>query len=213
MSPFTLHCFGESGNAYKAALMLELCGLTWTAAPVDFFNNETRAPEWRAKINEMGEAPVLLHDGKTMTQSGVMLVYLSRLTGKFGAKDEDGRMEILRWMLFDNHKFTANIATLRFLYCFVKTGETPVTQFLRGRAEAAAAIVDRHLAQSAFMTGDDPTIADISLCGYVYYPEDYGLDWSKYTHIARWKDALKALPGWKAPYDLMARAPARRQAG
>ena len=213
MSPFVLHCFGESGNAYKAALMLELCGLPWTTVSVDFFNNETRSPEWRAKVNEMGEVPVLVHEGKSMTQSGVMLVYLSRLTGKFGASNEEGRQEILRWLLFDNHKFTANIATLRFLFCMAKTGETPVTQFLRGRVEAAAAIVDGHLARTPFMIGGEPTIADISLCGYLYYPEDYGVDWSRYPHIARWKDALSALPGWKPPYDLMTRAPARSKPG
>ena len=210
MPAISLHCFGESGNAYKAALMLELCGLAWTPVPIDFFNGETRSPAWRAKVNEMGEAPVMEIDGAKLTQSGVMLVHLSRLTGKFGASDEAGRQEILRWMLFDNHKFTANIATLRFLVCFLKTGETPVTAFLRGRAEAAAAIVDLHLATSAFMLGDKPTIADISLVGYLYYPEDYGVDWSKYAHMQRWLAAIKALPGWRAPYDLMARAPAKR---
>ena len=210
MSAIRLHCFGESGNAYKAALMLELCGLAWTPAPIDFFNGETRSPAWRASVNAMGEAPVLEIGGKTLTQSGVMLVHLSQLTGKFGAADEDGRQDILRWILFDNHKFTANIATLRFLFCFVKTGETPVTAFLRGRAAAAAAIVDLHLEKSTFMCGATPTIADISLCGYMFYPEDYGIDWTKYPHILRWLAAIKALPGWRAPYELMARAPAKR---
>ena len=210
MPPFRLHCFGESGNSYKAALMLELCGLTWEPVIVDFFNGETRTPEWRARVNEMGEAPVLEMPGKTLTQSGVMLVNLSRMTGKFGAGDEDGRQEILRWMLFDNHKFTANIATLRFLVCFLKTGETPVTAFLRGRVAAAAAILDRHLAGSKFVTGAQATIADISLVGYLYYPEDYGVDWKQHPHIQRWLADVKALPGWKAPYDLMARAPAKR---
>ena len=210
MSAIRLHCFGESGNAYKAALMLELCGLEWTPVPIDFFNGETRSPAWRASVNAMGEAPVLEIGGKTLTQSGVMLVHLSRLTGKFGAADEDGRQDILRWLLFDNHKFTANIATLRFLFCFVKTGETPVTAFLRGRVAAAAAIVDLHLSKSAFICGAAPTIADISLCGYMFYPEDYGVDWTTYPHILRWLAAIKALPGWKAPYELMARAPAKR---
>ena len=98
MSAIRLHCFGESGNAYKAALMLELCGLAWTPAPIDFFNGETRSPAWRASVNAMGEAPVLEIGGKTLTQSGVMLVHLSRLTDKFGAADEDGRQDILRWI-------------------------------------------------------------------------------------------------------------------
>ena len=61
-----------------------------------------------------GEAPVLLHNGKKLTQSGVILDYLAEVSRKFGPKSDDERREILRWMLFDNHKLTSPIATLRF---------------------------------------------------------------------------------------------------
>ena len=104
-----LHGFGESGNAYKAALMLELCRLDWEPQFVDYFEGETRTPEYRSKVNEMGEVPVLVHGAKTLTQSGVILDYLAEQTRKFGAKSDDERREILRWMLFDNHKFTSYI--------------------------------------------------------------------------------------------------------
>ena len=52
-----LHCFGESGNSYKAALALEMSGLEWEPVFVDFFKGVTRTPEYRAEVNEMGEAP------------------------------------------------------------------------------------------------------------------------------------------------------------
>ena len=55
-----LYCFGESGNAYKAALPLHLSGLDYEMIEVDFFGGETRSPEYRANINEMGEAPVMI---------------------------------------------------------------------------------------------------------------------------------------------------------
>ncbi len=54
-----LYCFGESGNAYKAALALTLTDMEWEPVFVDFFNGETRTPEFRA-LNEMGEVPVLV---------------------------------------------------------------------------------------------------------------------------------------------------------
>jgi glutathione S-transferase len=57
MADYTLYCFAQSGNAYKAALMLNLCGATSVPRFVDFFHGETRTPEYRA-INEMGEVPV-----------------------------------------------------------------------------------------------------------------------------------------------------------
>ena len=133
MGEFKLYCFAESGNAYKAALMLELCRLGWQPVRVDFFNGETRSVAYRSEINEQGEAPVLVHGDIKLTQSGVILDYLAELTRKFGAKSDAERREIWRWILFDNHRFTANLATLRFLLRFAKTGETPVTEFLRAR--------------------------------------------------------------------------------
>jgi glutathione S-transferase len=206
MTDYTLYCFGESGNAYKAALMLELCRLKWEPRRVDFFNGETRTPEYRRDVNEMGEVPVLLHGEKRFTQSGVILDYLAEQARKFGPKSEDERREILRWTLFDNHKLTANLATLRFLIRFAKTGETPVTEFLRGRAIAALKIADAHLAQMPFLIGKRATIADLSMCGYLYYGDELTVPLEPYTHVQNWLDRIKSLPGWKHPYDLMPRA-------
>ena len=206
MSDFKLYCFGESGNAYKSALMLELCRLQWAPVFVDFFNGETRTPQYRAVINEMGEAPVLEHGSMKLTQSGVILDYLAEHTRKFGAKSDGERREIWRWILFDNHKFTANIATLRFLMQFAKTGETPVTEFLRTRASNALKVVDAHLAQTPFMIGKRATIADLSLCGYLFYGEELTVPLEPHINVLKWLDRIRALPGWKHPYDLMPRA-------
>ena len=205
MTAFKLYCFGESGNAYKAALMLELCRLDWQPIWVDFFNGETRTPEYRQSVNEMGEVPVLDTGTAKLTQSGVILDYLAELTRKFGPKSDDERREIWRWILFDNHKVTANLATLRFLINFTRTGETPVTDFLRGRCINALKIIDGHLAHNPFLIGKRATIADISMCGYLYYGEELTVPLEPHIHVLNWLDRLRALPGWKHPYDLMPR--------
>jgi glutathione S-transferase len=202
MSDYRLYCFAQSGNAYKAALMLNLCGADWAPRFVNFFNGEARTPDYRA-INEMGEVPVLEHGAKRLSQSGVILHYLAGVLGRFGGKTEDEKLEILRWILFDNHKVTSYIATLRFLIQFAKTGETPVTEFLRGRAKSALAILNGHLGKSRFAVGDAPTIADLSLCGYLFWPDEFGVSWTDYPHIGRWTDEIRALPGWVHPYELM----------
>ncbi len=149
MAEFTLYCFAQSGNAYKAALTLALCKADWAPRHVDFFNGETRTPEYRSKINEMGEVPVLEHRGKRLSQSGVILDYLASTLGKFGGHNDEERREILRWILWDNHKLTSYIATLRFFVQFMKTGETPVTEFLRGRVKSALGILQLHRTGSA----------------------------------------------------------------
>lgn len=205
MPDYKLYCFGESGNAYKAALMLELCRLPWEPIWLDFFNGETRKPEYRGTVNEMGEAPVLLHGDVKLSQSGVILDYLAEQTRKFGPKSDDERREIWRWILFDNHKLTANLATLRFLIQFAKTGETPVTEFLRTRSINTLKIVDAHLANSPFVIGKRATIADLSMCGYLYYGDELTVPLQQFVNVEKWLDRIKSMPGWKHPYDLMPR--------
>jgi glutathione S-transferase len=206
MAEFKLHCIGQSGNAYKAALMLALCGADWEPVLVDFFNGVGRRPDWREGVNEMGEIPVLEHKGKSYSQSGVILVYLSRHFGKFTVATEDERLEVLRWLLFDNHKFTSYFATYRFLYSLApQAGDPAVLAFLRGRADSAFAIVEKRLSKQPFIVGDSPTIADISLAGYMFYPqEEHDYDFSaSHPAIHAWKERLRALPGWAGPYELM----------
>ncbi len=203
MSPFKLYCFAQSGNAYRAALMLELCGLPWEARFVDYFNGETRTEAYKRDVNEMGEVPVLVVGALKLSQSGVILDYLAKKTGRFLPDDEVGRREVLRWILFDNHRFTSYFATLRFMVGLRGEGENELTAFLRMRARAAYAIADTHLQASDFLVGDRPTIADISLAGYIYYPERAGVVVEDYPALARWAGRIAALPGWKAPYDLM----------
>jgi len=209
MAEYRLYCFGESGNAYKAALMLALSGCDWEPRWVDYFGGETRGDAFRAQVNELGEVPVLEHGGRRLTQSGAILVYLAEKTGRFGGSTADERFDVLRWILFDNHKFTSYFATLRFLVGLQKTGETPVTEFLRGRAQGAFAIVEKHLASRPFIVGAAPTIADFSMVGYLYYPEPTGIDRAAFPNIEAWTQRIAALPGWKPPYELMPRAPAK----
>ena len=112
MPEYELHCFAQSGNAYRAALMLNLVGADWKPVYVDFF---------------------------------------------------------------------------------------------KGRIDGNLAIVNKRLEGRKFMLGDRPTIADVSLAGYLYYPaEEFGFDIAKeHPAIATWRERIKALPGWKHPYDLM----------
>lgn len=196
---FRLYCFAQSGNAYKAALMLQLCGAKWQPRFVDFFGGETRTPAYR-EINPMGEVPVLEHGAKRLSQSGVILHYLADYFGKFQGKD---RLEVLRWMLWDNHKLTSYIATLRYMVTLTKTGEPQVHEFLRGRVKTSLGILDGHLAHSAYAAGDEPTIADFSLCGYLYWPEEFGVSWADYPRIGAWLERIRGLPGWVHPYELM----------
>lgn len=205
MPEYVLHSFAQSGNAYKAALMLQLSQADWTPRFVDFFNGETRRPEWRASVNVMGEVPVLEHGDAKLTQSGVILDYLVERLGTFGWRDGDERREILRWMLWDNHKLTSYTATYRFFKMFAQQLAKPDVQtFMQARMLAAFGVLDGHLRDRSFVATDQPTIADLSLCGYLFFDDEIGVDWGKdFPAIGAWLGRIKALPDWRHPYDLL----------
>lgn len=203
-----LWCFGESGNAYKAALTMQLTGYDWTPVFVDFFNGETRSPTF-LRLNEMGEVPVFQEGGMTLTQSAVIQLHVAEKTGRY----LDGhRAEIMRWLFWDNHKFSAQIGTVRFLMNFLPPEKRPaeVIDFQQRRLRAAYKVLSDHLTGRTWVAGLTPTIADLACCGYLYYPEPFGFDRAEWPNIDRWLDSIAALPGWRHPYDLMPGNPSDR---
>lgn len=207
----TLYCFGESGASYKAAIALTLAGMEWQPRFVDFWNGEARTPEFRA-INPMGELPVLMDGETTLTQSGVILDYISSKTGKMGGRSAAERREVLRWMFWDNHKLSTVIGQARFIGNFLTEDKRPpgVIPYLQGRLKAAYTVLDTHLSTRRWIVGDQLTIADLSCCGYLFYTEPFGFARADWPHIDAWLDSISAMPGWKHPYDLMPGSPADR---
>lgn len=202
MAEYKLHGFGESGNAYKCALYLLASGANFEV--VKTTPDLLSTPEWRAKYNAMGEVPVLQRGDLTLTQSGVILDYLAQTIGKYGWKNDNERREILRWILFDNHKYTANLAGHRFLtYVLGKPEEAAATY--RERFLAAQAIVEKRLSEHDWITLDRPTIADFSMAGYVFYDGETCLDLEANPATAAWRERIRALPNWKGPYDVLPR--------
>lgn len=206
-----LYCFGESGSSYKVALALTFLDLEWQPVFVDFFNGEARSSAYR-DINVMGEVPVLVDGETTLSQSGVMLDYLSSKTGKLGGKSAAERREVLRWLFWDNHKFSTLIGSTRFLMNFLPEEKRPagVVPFQQGRLKASYGVLNDHLAQRQWVAGEAMTIADLSLCGYLYYPEPYGFDRTDWPHIDAWLTHISSTKGWQPPYDLMPGHPSDR---
>ena len=203
-----LWCFGESGNAYKAALTMQLCGYDWAPVRVDFFNGETRSPAFRA-LNPMGEVPVFREDDLTLTQSAVIQLHVADRTGRFLGSDRD---QVLRWLFWDNHKLSGVAGSTRFLMNFLPPEKRPaeVIAFQQARLKGTYGVLNDHLSRSEWVAGGDPTIADFACCGYLFYPEPFGFDRADWPHINRWMDGITALPGWKHPYDLMPGNPSDR---
>ena len=205
-----LYGFAQSGNTFKVAFLLRALGVPWQPMAMsfaDFAAGVTRDPGWREGVNEMGEVPVLeLDDGRRITQSGVIMMMLAEQHGQFGGNGEDERREVLRWLFYDNHKFTSYFATWRFMKSFAaKQADPAVAAFLKSRVDSAFFVVDKHLSGRDYIVGDSLTIADMSLSGYLFFPADesgYVLE-ERFPNLAAWRDRLKAAPGWGDPYEVL----------
>jgi glutathione S-transferase len=205
MTAYRLHYFPESGNSYKLALMLTLCRQAFEPVWTDFGGGVTRTAEWRASVNEMGEIPVLEEDGARLTQTAPILLKLADRYGRLGGDNAAEKYEVLRWLFWDNHKLSSYMATYRFYRTFTPSPDPHVMTFFRKRIDGHLAILERRLQESAFVAGDRPTVADVSMIAYLSYPQDetgYDLAFS-HPAVHAWLGRVAELPGWRAPYDLL----------
>jgi len=202
---YRLHYFPESGNSYKLALMLTLCGQTFEPVWTDFGGGVTRTAEWRRDVNPMGEIPVLEVDGERLTQTAPILLMLAKQFGQFGAESEQEQFELLRWLFWDNHKLTGYMATYRYNRTFTPSPDERVQKYFRRRLDDFLSILETHMQTNAFAIGARPTVADISMMAYLHYPADEtGYDWAtSHPAINAWLGRMAQLPGWKSAYDLL----------
>jgi glutathione S-transferase len=205
MDTYRLHYFPESGNSYKLALMLTLCGQTFEPIWTDFGSRVTWTPQWRRTVNPMGEIPVLEVNGQKLTQTAPILLQLAAQYEKFGATNDAETYELLRWLFWDNQKMSGGMATYRFLRTFTPKSDPAVLAWHLARVKDYLGILEQHLGATTFVACERLTIADISMCAYLSYPMDEtGIDLTaSYPNITAWLDRLMKMPGWKLPYELL----------
>jgi glutathione S-transferase len=205
MPKYRLHYFPESGNSYKLALMLTLCGESFEPVWTDFGGGVTRTPEWRRDVNEMGEIPVLEVGGERLTQTAPILLRLAEQYGRFGGETAQEKFEVLRWLFWDNHKLTGYMATYRYYRTFTPSPDPHVQKHFRKRIDDFLEILEQHLQRNAFAIGDKPTVADFSMMAYLSYPADEtGYDFTtSHPAVNGWLLRIAQLPGWRSAYDLL----------
>jgi len=205
MPTYRLHYFPESGNSYKLALMLTLCGQTFEPVWTDFAGGATRTPEWRRDVNPMGEIPVLEADGERLTQTAPILLQLAEQYGRFGGENSKEKFELLRWLFWDNHKLTGYMATYRYYRTFTASPDQHVLKHFRKRLDDFLSILEQHMQRNAFAIGEKVTVADFSMMAYLSYPSDEtGYDFAaSHPAINAWLLRVAGLSGWRSAYDLL----------
>ena len=201
-SSFTLYGVALSGPTYKAALMLSLCGERFSYRHTNLREGAHKTPQFLA-INRYGQVPALIHGELKLCQSGAILQYLSETTGKFGGSETLVRQRSREWLFWDADRLSPGVYRTRAIARGFFKAEPPTAAVYREAGEAGLKVLDQALAGSAFLTGAAPTIADIACYGVVAFAEEGEFRLADYPSIKSWGTRMSALPGFKAPYDLL----------
>jgi glutathione S-transferase len=186
----------DSGNGYKARLLLAHLGQPYDWTPLDIDRGETRTPEFLA-INPNGRVPTLvLDDGTALPESDAILWYLAEGT-HFLPDARLGRAQVLQWMFFEQYSHEPYVATPRYIVRHLpadhpRRAELP-DRLDKGRA--ALGVMETHLAKRAWLVGDRYTIADVALYAYTHVADEAGLDLGPSPSVRRWLERVAAQPG------------------
>jgi glutathione S-transferase len=190
-----LYDYLESGNGYKARLLLHQLGIPFERVELDITNGATRTPDFLAK-NPNGRIPTLeLEDGTFLPESNAILWYLAEGTPLLPG-DRLARAQVLQWMFFEQYSHEPNVATLRF---WTHQGwleqRAALVPGKREAGMAALGVMEGHLAKHAFFVAERYSIADIALYAYTHVAEEGGFALAKYPAIRAWLARVAAQPG------------------
>ena len=199
MPNFTLYGNRESGHTYKVALTLTLAGIAYAYHEIDLDLPRQVRPEPFRSMAKYGEVPLLVHDGVVHVQSNAILLHLAEHTGADGAESRARLERVREWLFWEANRIGYSLPNLRYALRFPGTTEPAVVRMLRERFEADIARLEHELADGrAFILGDQPTIADFSMCGYLYWPEQAKVVLP--VGVLAWLARIAALRGWRHPY-------------
>jgi len=161
-------------NGVKVSIMLEETGLPYEPHTINIGQNETWTPEFLS-LNPNGKIPAIIDPdgpgGKPLGlfESGAILVYLAEKTGKFLPADPVARIETIQWVFFQMAAVGPMFGQLGFFHKFAgrEYGDKRPLERYRAEAHRLIRVLETRLAGRSFIMGDDYTIADIALLGWV----------------------------------------------
>jgi glutathione S-transferase len=205
---FTLYGSPHSMPTYKVALMLRLSNAPFSYRYVSFQKGMHRTPEFLA-LSRWAQVPVLVDSDRTYVQSAAIVEHLAETFGRFQGPDPAARQAVREWLywgvdvLFPPifNSYGVQLGQRNLLPISV---DPVIADYHRRRAETALSVLDSQLADRDFLCAAEPTIADLFCYGDVAFAEICAFDLRRLTNVVGWTERVSALPGFKAPFDLLA---------
>jgi glutathione S-transferase len=176
---------------------LEEIGLPYEIAGMDHPNHDLDAPAYRA-LNPFGQIPVIEDDGVVVTESGAILLYLARKTGKLIPRDLAGEAQVLRWTFAALSTVEVPVLSLWFVNMSGGKGSKPSEAF-QGWSEMRLKQLDGWLADRQFVATGDFTVADITMTHVLEAAGDQGL-LETHRNILAYRARCTERPAWKKTF-------------
>ena len=196
-------------NGHKIHVMLEECGLAYRAIPVDIGAGEQFTPEFLA-ISPNNKIPAIVDpdgpDGQPISlfESGAILVYLAAKTGRFLPADLRGRYATLEWLMFQVGNIGPMLGQAHHFRMYAPEKIAYAVDRYSNEAKRLYGVLDRRLGQSAFVGGDEYTIADIAIFPWLRSWKNQGIDLDEYPRLKAWFEGIAARPAVQRGVEVLA---------
>jgi len=188
----------KSGNCYKVQLVCNLQNIDHQWIDIDILAGDTQSDEFLRK-NPNGKIPLLeLDSGETLSESNAIINYLA-----FGSdlypNGGLAQARILQWQFFEQYSHEPFIAVARFINKYLGLPAEKADEYAakQNGGHKALRVMERQLAQTPFLTGENATNADVSLYAYTHVADEGGFELQAYPAILAWLERVAALPNFR----------------
>jgi glutathione S-transferase len=202
---FTLYATPRSANGRKVLAAVHHLGLSPEIRYVDVYKGEGRSPSFLA-VNPLGKIPALVDGDLVLWESNALLTYIAEAHGdhQLWSRAPKRRADIARWIFWESSAWQPSFYPI--LVDFVRAhflGGVPIEQAPKVSWEdenwkGLASFLDAHLEGRSFLTGEELTLADLSVAAMMMYVRPAGFPFDAFPNISAWYERIEALPAWKA---------------
>ncbi|MEB6592055.1 MULTISPECIES: glutathione S-transferase [Pseudomonas] len=193
-NPIKLYNFPKSGHAHRIELMLSLLDLPTELVFVDLAKGAHKQPDFLA-LNPFGQVPVIDDNGTVIADSNAILVYLAKKydNGTWLPEGPAAAARVQRWLSVAAGPLAFGPAAARLVTVF---GAAFNTDEVIARAHTLLKVIDAELANTPFLAGSTPTIADIANYSYIAHAPEGNVSLEPYANVRSWLARIEALPGF-----------------
>jgi GST-like protein len=196
-------------NGHKVHIMLEETGLPYRVHHVNISEGDQFKPEFLA-ISPNNKIPAIVDaegpDGKPMSlfESGAILVYLASKVGKFLGNTDRDKFTTLQWLMFQMGGVGPMLGQVHHFRVYAPEKIDYAVNRYTNEAKRLYGVIDKQVAKSGYLAGDEYTIADIATFPWLRSWKNQGIDFDDYPHAKRWFDEISERPAVKRGVEVLA---------